>query len=225
VLSAATALGENTAATGERLGGGGPGPQRVARIGLPFLSEVRDIVHRYIGVDGRGDNIDDTVVKHKDVFLFFGRSLDLVRMVDRGVLDFALVGSDMAIEVGEGNFAVRTVLGVFNAVLATVAPSAPQFAPRRVIAQYPRAAERYFAREGTEVVPVVGMAETWLGTGEFDGAVDTWRTGRTAEGSGLGFVDAVASTSLVVVEGVAAPAAARQFVEGFVSWIRGGARR
>ncbi len=196
-------------------------PATSARIGFPALPETRALVQRFLfetqGLEARSNAL---VVELDEGEVCFGRSRDLVAMVDTGVLDVAYVGSDAVAEMGAGDYDVVGLTGFFNCLLAVVAPSAAEFAPRRLVPQYPRVAAERFAADGVEIHPIAGAAECWVATGEFDGAVDTWRTGQTASENGLEFVDSVTSTSLALLRrGDAAPWAQR-IAREFWHWLR-----
>lgn len=183
--------------------GGAPG---VTRLGVPTLREIRVWLSAAMATSGLWDRkvtteIDDGALYVRasdDLELYFGRSLDLVRMMRAGHLDCAVVGSDMLMEA-EWTGTVLP-LGIFACALSLVgAPDNELDGFSTVLSQYPGIAARRFP--DSRIVPILGSAEGWLHG--FDGgvALDTWRTGRTAASYGYGQVLKVADTCLSVAAG------------------------
>jgi hypothetical protein len=202
VRRAADAVVRACAATYGTAVGAPPEPAAVAEparsiLGVPALAEVRRAVaDQLVG----GESV--ALPSYRDageVEVVFGRSIDLVRMLERGLLDAALVGEDMLIEHDSAGLEVMARAGVFNCLLALVSRAGDVTPPSTVVSQYPRFAARELSRRGVAVTAVVGAAEGWVAGGLFDATVDTWRTGATATANGLDIARALRVTTLALV--------------------------
>jgi hypothetical protein len=175
------------------------GPERQARsiLGVPALAEVRRAVAEQLA--GSSSTTRPAYSAGDGVEVVFAKSMDLVRMLERGVLDAALVGEDMLIEHDSAALEVVARAGFFNCLLALVARAGDVTPPSTVVSQYPRLAAREFSRRGVGVTAVAGAAEGWVAGGLFDATVDTWRTGATATANGLDIARALRVTTLALV--------------------------
>jgi ATP phosphoribosyltransferase len=120
-------------------------------------------------------------------------------MLERGILDAAIVGEDMLIEHDSNALHVVARAGFFNCLLALVTRSGDVTPPSTVVSQYPRYAAREFSRRGVSVTAIAGAAEGWVAGGLFDATVDTWRTGATATANGLDIARPLRVTTLALV--------------------------
>lgn len=178
----------------------------VGLIGIPRLSEVSDFMKPALEQHVNfGECTRSFFWPSSESGAFHGvvraKSIDLVRMVHAGNLDAAFVGRDIVEEFGRGHFTIWGNLGVFNTLVAVTARDAALFAPWAIAAQYPNLAEDHFRGYEPDIVRVDGAGEGWVSSGEFDGLVDTWRTGLTSAANGLTFVEGVKSTALCLIIG------------------------
>jgi hypothetical protein len=171
-------------------------PESAARsiLGVPALAEVRRVVAEQLGEVAypgfhAGDGVD----------VVFAKSMDLVLMLESGVLDAVLVGEDMLLEHDSDALEVVARAGVFNCLLALVTRAGDVTPPSTVVSQYPRYATREFVQGDVSVAAVAGAAEGWVAGGLYDATVDTWRTGATAAANGLDIARALAVTTLALV--------------------------
>jgi hypothetical protein len=218
VLAAALKLGAPAYATDQSRNSGAH-----TRVGFPNLEEIRQIVDRFLRccyATGLAPGL--LLADVPSARLHFARSRDLVRMVDRRALDWAFVGGDMVADSPGARVVNYGELGVFNVVVALVARNAALFAPRVIVSQYEHIARQHLP-EDVEVVRIEGAAETWVGREPFDGAIDTWRTGRTARLHGLELVDGLRMTSLTLIGSAEPDDSPGEFIDAFVRWLHRGA--
>lgn len=171
------------------------------KVGIPRLGEVRRAIENIVLDNHSSESREERrlTFEIEDGKICIGKSADLVAMLNRGVLDAAFVGSDMLYEQDRENIEIVALLGIFNTLLAVVAPNSIDFNPTQVVSQYPKVAKSYFRDAGGLVVPVAGSAESWVGCGAFDATVDTWRSGATAESNDLQLIDAIEATTLTFI--------------------------
>ncbi|MEU7881510.1 YpsA SLOG family protein [Microbispora bryophytorum] len=194
-------------------------PQSNWRLGVPRLAEVS---HKFAEFARCHDSVaDGQLVAHLDGGeVCFGRSLDLVRMVDRGILDAALVGSDMVHEYGGDNIEVIAQSGFFNCILGLITRNDFISPLRSIASQYPRVAQSLVGGASIQVSSIVGTAETWVSIGAYDGAIDTWRTGRTAENHDMTLREPTISTSLILITQRNRPKNKARYVgQRFIDWL------
>jgi len=174
-----------------------PGSTARSILGVPALAEVRRAIAEQLGDVANPGFRAAGGAGGADVV--FARSMDLVLMLESGVLDAALVGEDMLLEHDSDALEVAARAGVFNCLLAVVTRAGDVTPPSTVVSQYPRFAAREFARSGVSVTAVAGAAEGWVAGGLYDATVDTWRTGATAAANGLDIARALEVTTLALV--------------------------
>lgn len=169
--------------------------QRTSRLGVPRLREVRDAIAEVADVEGlfAGQRLSGSI---GPVDLCLARSADLVKMLNAGRLDAALVGSDMVLEYGNGDTEIVGYSGLFNVVIGLLAREDDSWPPETLVAQYPRLASRLLSDRVPAITQVAGASEGWVAVGAFDGAVDSWRTGATANENGLVLREVLESTTL-----------------------------
>jgi hypothetical protein len=150
----------------------------------------------------------------------FMRSRDLISCLREGHLDIVFVGSDA---VREPNLLVLET-GLFPC--AVVAVGSGQRTDRtgtapRVCSQYPDVAEELVPASDSART-IGGSAEAWISLGAYDVAIDTWRTGRTAERHGLQLLGHFFNSSLAIVSNQGISSSGDQLVTVFARWVADG---
>jgi ATP phosphoribosyltransferase len=103
----------------------------------------------------------------------------------------------------------------------------PEISVLRVGSQYPSLAPRLLSEIGfrERVLPIHGTAEAWINIGAIDAAVDTWRTGATADANELDLLQVFRETSFVIAslssETYFFDTRILDFVRKFELWLRG----
>ncbi len=169
--------------------------------GLPALAEVSLAVREVLfGPNSESRAPRDELTWRANGWTFVrGKSIDVARAVARGMLPIALVGGDIANEVG-GLVTIAEV-GLFNCLIAEVERSRTVGVPNSIVTQYPHLTGQVYDIADVEIVPVLGSAEAWVAAGLVDCAIDTWRTGRTANRHGLRIKREFMRSSLRLVRG------------------------
>jgi sugar/nucleoside kinase (ribokinase family) len=138
------------------------------------------------------------------VTVAFARPRDLPGLLQRGAVDVVIGPTDVFAEARvSAAFVVKT--GLFATLMGVVASADWDIGglddPRTtVVSQYPVAARSALRKRGSaaRLVAIAGTAETWLELGAADAAIDTWRTGATANAHALELRHAIGLSALVV---------------------------
>lgn len=186
-----------------------PTPDHPLRLGVPNVLECRAVIDQFLlerlGVEAPAPPRLFARPDGSGLELTYGRPRDLPAMLAQRGLDAVLCGWDVLIDAGV-NAPVVLDTGLFCQLLVLVGraglsledPAAPT---PRMISQYGLLAHDLLASSRAarrEAVPVLGGAEAWISMGLADVALDTWRTGRTAEANGLRLLEVLGATSLVL---------------------------
>jgi hypothetical protein len=189
--------------------GSPPVPERPLRLGIPNVPDYRAVIDGFLRERLRVEAPAPPRLFARPagygLELTYGRPRDLPAMLAQGGLDGVLCGRDVLIDSGI-DMAVVLDTGLFCQLLVLVGrpgvsmedPDAPM---PRMISQYGRLAHDLLPASraaGSVFVPVFGSAEAWISMGLADVALDTWRSGRTAEANGLRLLEILGATSLVL---------------------------
>ncbi len=187
-----------------------PDKYQALRIGLPNVAAQRTLFERFLSeVFGLLPTERRRLVasyRDPELTIVFARSRDLPRMLRQEIVDLIFCGRDLLQEESlDASILLNT--GLFLCLLVLVGKVRERRTKAsedaiRVGSQYPSLAPRLLkgvqelALKG-EILDIHGTAEAWINAGFIDAAVDTWRTGATADANGLGLLRVFGSTSLV----------------------------
>jgi ATP phosphoribosyltransferase len=147
-------------------------------------------------------------------------------MLDENLVDLVVCGDDLIDESGiHAEVLMYTGLQPCHIVLVG-RKDALSTGSLRVGTQYPNLGARLLREgrfRGWSLRPILGSAEAWIQAGHIDAAIDTWRTGFTADINGLHLLHTYHSTSLVIsmrrFTDDQTRASAVRFVKAFSQWL------
>jgi len=159
------------------------------------------------------------------------RPRDLPAMLRDRLIDLIFCGADLLAE-DQIDASILLDTGLFPCFLALVgrpaqAPGGAQPRSLRVGSQYPLLAPRLLSEIGLEpdIRVFHGTAETWINLNAIDAAVDTWRTGATANANGLDLITVFRETAFVAAflpsQTGLIDARSAAFVARFQEWLVG----
>jgi sugar/nucleoside kinase (ribokinase family) len=182
-------------------------PRRLLTVGASNARSYRAFVERWLHerLGMQPGEPKRFVVEGERVRVAYLRPRDLPDLLGDPRVDAIMCGCDVLEDRGV-EFTILVDTGLFNQLIAlvgneTVATS-EAWAQTNIVSQYPTLATKLLGEAGIarSVQSIDGSAEAWLllRLGEVTAAVDTWRTGRTAEANNLKMLRALGSTSLVL---------------------------
>jgi ATP phosphoribosyltransferase len=204
---------------------------RRLRLGIAGAASTRSLANQFLreqlGMPNVGPRVLAGSTRGSWLEWAYFRPRELPVLLAESAVDVILCGRDV-IEEAEIDHSVLVDTGLFNQLLVLVgrAPDAADRASvRTVVSQYPNLAQRLVAslNLNANIRAIQGAAESWLGWGLADAAVDTWRTGRTAGANGLRLLAPLGSTSLVLASSpmpaTGQPKTMRRLVREFDRWL------
>lgn len=167
-------------------------------LGVPKGRIMKDAAHLFAesGIQIRTNTFDDRsmVIPTSEPNLQFCnvRSKDIPMLLQAGVLDIGIIGSDVLMESKFDQYSAKQDLGISNCRLSVIARpetdliSAHQSCPR-VATKYPELTKRYFEKLGMspEIIKMNGSVEMAVVAGLTPFAVDVVSSGRTIKHNGL----------------------------------------
>ena len=172
--------------------------------------------------------------REQHLLLVLARPRDLPSLLREGAIDLILCGSDLLQPTASD---ARVVLdtGLFPLLVVLVGrPDGPRWGAlagglqgQKIGSQDVPLARHVLAVAGYhgEIRAIHGAAESWIRRGLLDAAVDTWRTGATAQANELGLLHVFGETSLVAAvprgSSRVLDAATGRFLTRLASWLSG----
>jgi ATP phosphoribosyltransferase len=154
---------------------------------------------------------------------FFARARELPILLRDGQVDLILCGTDI---FDEFHPEVRVLLntGLEPCSMVLVGRTDRVDGEPSICSQYPNLAPRLLQNFGccqVKVREIAGAAEAWIAMGAFDFAVDTWRTGLTADVNGMRLIRTFYPTHLAFGASVDHELSSAQalFLEDFREWV------
>jgi ATP phosphoribosyltransferase/sugar/nucleoside kinase (ribokinase family) len=213
---------------------GAPGQRRPLRIGVSNAGAQRTLFAGFLagryGFPVPGFRELSARLRNPDLDVYYARASDLPDLLGAGLIDLGLFGSDVLVgRESEAEPVLRTGLFPLLVVSVMKADTVARPAPSggwRFASQY---GEKFLSYLGGQESArsfrkIGGTAETWLELGAVDVAVDTWKTGATAQENGMVLRDVLLGTSWIVAVNSRAPqltGAARTFLDDLRAWLAG----
>ena len=138
--------------------------------------------------------------------VIFLKSIDVIKFVDRGIVDIGIVGKDALEENKLDNYNEILDLGVGKCYFALAGyqnyKEKKLTSKKKIATKYPNIAKRYFQKknEDIEIIKMEGSVELAPIVGMADGIVDIVETGDTLNENGLNVIEKISdvSTRLIV---------------------------
>ena len=144
------------------------------------------------------------LIKTKDnLEMCFLKPVDVIKFVDRGLVDIGIVGKDTIDEENNTNYNELLDLNIGKCYFALAGyPEFKNKKIKRVATKYPKIALNYFENknEKVEIIKMEGSVELGAVIGMADAIVDIVETGSTLKANGLVVLDKICdvSTRLIV---------------------------